>query len=346
MTKKEFLCELESKLIKIGKSTESKKTIEYFDEVISDMIESGMTENDAVEKLGNIDSIIDSIRDELTTDPIPVEKKKGEYVTDVVAGSVENLIYDDKNNSVIIESSPDDEFHITTHETEQKGYNISQSGNDIKIIAFEKEGFKKIRSIFGFTSVNEKTYPVIIKIPRTFSGNIDSKTTNGSAQIKGVAANNITLKTRNGSVRIESISTTYIDADTTNGSITVNSVASDHTELHTTNGSITLNSIASPTINASTSNGTVHLSSIAGSSLNVSTSNGTVDFRSISVSGTVIFHSSNGKIVGTLAGKMSDYAITSNTSNAKNNLPNGTSGEIKLDVSTSNGRIDVHFSEE
>ena len=65
MTKKEFLCELESKLIKIGKSTESKKTIEYFDEVISDMIESGMTENDAVEKLGNIDSIIDSIRDEL-----------------------------------------------------------------------------------------------------------------------------------------------------------------------------------------------------------------------------------------------------------------------------------------
>ncbi len=341
MNKKEFLNELETKLIKSGKRAECENTLGYFDEVIDDMVEGGMTESEATKKLGDIDTIVESIQ--CDTLEMPNELKNGEYVTDVKATGVANIIYNDTNNAVVFEASKDDDYHITTHETEFKGYNIKQNGNDIKIVSFEKS---RVKSFFGFNQ-NIRTYPVIIKLPRAFSGNIISKTTNGSIQINGISANDINAKTTNGSARVESVSVGggKLEVETRNGAIRVQNLAASHTELHTSNGSITLANVATPKLNVSTSNGSINISSIAAETMSATSSNGSIQFGSIAVSNSITLHTSNARICGTLAGKMSDYAITSGTSNAKNNLPNGTNGAIRLDVSTSNGRIDVRFSE-
>ena len=64
MNKREFLDELNKRLSKISKS-EREKSISYYDEIIQDMIDSGMDEKEAVKQQGEIDDIVESIFGEL-----------------------------------------------------------------------------------------------------------------------------------------------------------------------------------------------------------------------------------------------------------------------------------------
>lgn len=60
MTKKDFLRKLNRELKKLQKPERS-RYISYYDEIISDMMDGGMTENEAVEKQGNISDIAKEI---------------------------------------------------------------------------------------------------------------------------------------------------------------------------------------------------------------------------------------------------------------------------------------------
>ena len=60
MNKSEFLNSLEEKLKELPKD-EIRKTIDYYDEMIDDRIEDGMTEEEAVKSIGNSGDIALSI---------------------------------------------------------------------------------------------------------------------------------------------------------------------------------------------------------------------------------------------------------------------------------------------
>mgnify|MGYP003308261641 CR=1 FL=1 len=62
MTKSEFLIILEKELKSLTVE-ERNKTITYYSELISDMIESGLTQEEAVEKLGKAEDIAKEIVD-------------------------------------------------------------------------------------------------------------------------------------------------------------------------------------------------------------------------------------------------------------------------------------------
>ena len=343
MNKNEFLNELEKRIVKLGNRAECEKTLEYFSEVIDDMIESGMTESAAIEKLGSIDSIIESIQDEFS-DEYTEKLTNGEYVTDISAQNVMNIVYEGRNQGVRYEASPDDDYQITTYETDEMGYFIKQDGNDLKIIYYKKEIIKSVKKFF-LNLDSTITKPVIIKIPKTFRGNINSTTSNGSVHIVGIAANDIRVTSSNGAIRSIAVATPHLYAKSSNGSIRLDDTAADKIELYTSNGAINMNDTATKTIVMSTSNGPIRLGTIAAEIIDASSSNGRIEFEHIAVSNRLSLKTSNARISGTLAGKMSDYAIRSGTNNGKNNLPNGTNGVISLDVFTSNGRIDVSFSD-
>ena len=63
MDKNSFLNELRKRLSFLPK-TELDKTIAYYDEMISDRIDTGMSEQEAVSAVGNIDEIVESVRAE------------------------------------------------------------------------------------------------------------------------------------------------------------------------------------------------------------------------------------------------------------------------------------------
>ena len=60
MTKSDFLIELEKKLKSLS-SEERAKTINYYSEMISDMIDSGLTQEEATAKLGSPNAIAEEI---------------------------------------------------------------------------------------------------------------------------------------------------------------------------------------------------------------------------------------------------------------------------------------------
>lgn len=60
MTKQEFLKKLKSKLKGLNR-VERDKYIEYYDEVISDIVESGFSEEEAIEKQGSVDQVAEEI---------------------------------------------------------------------------------------------------------------------------------------------------------------------------------------------------------------------------------------------------------------------------------------------
>ena len=92
-----------------------------------------------------------------------------------------------------------------------------------------------------------------------------------------------------------------------------------------------------------TSNGSISAVNVSAPKFIAHTSNGSIKVQGIN-SGEITIATANGSIAGTIPGRMEDYAITSKTSNGKNNLPNGTAGAKKLDVRTSNGSISVDFA--
>ena len=63
MDKKSFLEDLRKKLSFLPKD-ELEKTLAYYSEMISDRIDAGMTEEEAVKAVGSIDEIADSVRTE------------------------------------------------------------------------------------------------------------------------------------------------------------------------------------------------------------------------------------------------------------------------------------------
>lgn len=65
MTKSEFLSALECKLRGLAEEDKS-KSIEYYNEIISDRIEDGMSEEDAVSNLGSVDEIANVILSDIS----------------------------------------------------------------------------------------------------------------------------------------------------------------------------------------------------------------------------------------------------------------------------------------
>ena len=73
MTKEEYLKELESKLSGLPKD-EIKNRIDFYSEMIDDIIEEGKTEEEAIEKIGNVDSTIKQIASETSMVKLVKEK--------------------------------------------------------------------------------------------------------------------------------------------------------------------------------------------------------------------------------------------------------------------------------
>lgn len=75
MNKKEFLTELEARLAGLP-SEDTRRSLEYYAEMIDDRVEEGMSEEEAVRELGSMDGIVSSIIAETPMTRLVGEKLK------------------------------------------------------------------------------------------------------------------------------------------------------------------------------------------------------------------------------------------------------------------------------
>ena len=163
-------------------------------------------------------------------------------------------------------------------------------------------------------------------VPEAYAGAFRLNTSNASVNVSGLNAA--------GDVRI----------DTSNAPIDVKNVSAKQASAHTSNGPITLdNVIVSGTADMKSSNGTITARQVAAKDkLRLDTSNGRISVDNVT-SADIELRSSNSSISGSVAGKRSDYTISSHTSNGDDSLGDGGRGQSRLTVNTSNGNISIRF---
>lgn len=155
---------------------------------------------------------------------------------------------------------------------------------------------------------NAKSYDLVIDVPETWILEIDITSSNSPIVIEQLETKDLSTKTSNGPIIFHEIYAKTLDVQTSNGSIEAEKVeVADWVQMKTSNSGIRLKEI---------------------------------DIRN-QLSAT----SSNGDIYLRLLGSAQDYRIDCKTSNGECRVPTGNQGNKMIDLKTSNGNVNIDFSE-
>lgn len=173
-------------------------------------------------------------------------------------------------------------------------------------------------------------------------------TTNAQILCKSLTAEgSLSILTKNGRVDITGCNSgEAMMIYTTNAAVNLEDIqAGGEVRVSTTNGSLTAEALQARALEAETRNGRLTLTdTVTEESTYAETTNSSLKIHRIKAGDNIHLQSSNGAVKGSIKGKLSDYSITSKTSNAESNLPaHGGNGDKLLEVHTSNGDIDIEF---
>ncbi len=347
MNKLMFLQNLRNNLAQTGKisSSETEKICDFFTEMIADRVEDGLSEEEAVNSLGDFDEIIKNVLEDMETTRLSVQNSSSLINTadktkteKVFNETFRNIILNTKNEAVRVFESPDDGIHLIYTEDDYEEYSVNI--DDEKIII---EKIVKKFKFFGFSKLRDFE----IYLPKNYSANLNLSTSNSSLICDEITFNEGEFTTSNSNIALKGVNSDRARAKTSNSNILVeNSNFNEAIYATTSNSKVKIENVSTTNIALKTSNGKIEAQNIqAKGELIFKSSNANIVFDKI-VGYNMELVSSNGKIEGLVSDKRENFSIDSKTSNANSNLGFTSSKERKLIVKTSNGKINVEFSEE
>lgn len=305
---------------------EKKKIREYYEELICDGIEAGVSEDEVIGSLESPEHIAEGLRSEYAgannkgrTENREIHRQwNGHYQS---VQPVTRLNVGARDRGLNIQKSVDDKVHI-----------LYEPQDMDEIVCSEKDGVfyfhQSTRRILSFFQIGFiKNFTIVVQVP-------------DSVEILEVSS-------KNGGIQLENIQPSkIIDAKTTNSGITARNLETEEITMSTSNARIECQDTKSRDSTFRTSNGKIKLSRVeAAHHLTAASSNAAIAIDMIRAD-MIDLQSSNGAIKGIIDGDAYEYAIRSKTSNGKNSLPSSfhSDQEKKLFVSTSNSSIKVEFS--
>ena len=240
--------------------------------------------------------------------------EKADYTAS--AWGIEEIRIKARNMPVKVTSSSAGDITIHYYTCERDPYEVSLDGSVLTLTYLNK-------SLIEGTDSNPH---VEVSLPAEYAGVLQLETSNAPVSVSGLtSAGQVSINTSNSPIDIEYVSAAQVIAHTSNGAITLDEVTVAGTlDLRSSNGTLTARQVT------------------ARDKMRMETSNGRISVDQTE-SAVIELSSSNGSISGSVAGKRSDYSISSGTSNGENSLVDGGKGNLKLTVYTSNGNIDIRF---
>ena len=238
----------------------------------------------------------------------------------VNASKIDSLYLETSNKDVTVKQTTGNEIKVVYHESKKDTFTISDSGRELEII--NDSSIRIIPQFFIFLYDDDIT----IYIPSNVKLDVKIKTSNSEISVSDLNFNDLELITSNASIDIENIGASTTFADSSNGDIDI--VGSTVKDLV-----------------IDTSNSDIDMVDINADNITAKTSNGKIDANKVDVAVNIDLKSSNGSISGEIVGNMYDFSIKSATSNARNSLPESTTGGTKtLKAYTSNAAINIIFT--
>ncbi len=365
MKKDEFIGYIKNEFIGMH-FDELSKLLEFFEQSIDDRIEDGMSEEDAVASLGDLNDIKAEFYTEhpAPTPPTPPNSPQIIQSTPSIGfeekyiyfeNTNQNIYIKDKNNAIQLELSNDNKIHIDYSETDYEYYEVSHTGNDIimeckSIYNNEQNLLNKMYSAFKQSFSTQNRSKMLIRIPDDYTGKLNLVTSNAKIKLIGANAGNINLKTSNGVIDLQTVcSYDSVSAASSNAKIIVDNLrVTSKAVLKSSNSKIDLSNISTEYLEAVCSNGKIEADTVnALKDLSLITSNGNILVKDIWGGSNIELVTSNGNVSGNVIGNEEDFSVKLSTSNGKKSLKNNMRDTGRyLKVNSSNGNIKVVFTAE
>lgn len=335
MKREEYLAELKLKLEEndFGPVEEA---ISYFNDLLQDrMSDEGVDEETAVASLEAPSYVAGKLKeneDKARTAPVREETEdpdsSGIRTINAKADLVRRIIVRDRNTLLTVLGEDRQDILIRHPEHRKARYDFTLENGTLSLIREELHlSFQLF--VFDIDLLPREMRELEIRVPRELAAEMDLRTSNSRLNLDNISCWG------------------KVEAATSNSRLTATRLGAKSLALKSSNASMELKEVkAQQGIAATTSNGKITAEGVCAPSLRLKTSNGAITLQDIA-SVDITLQTSNGSIKGELPGQMSDYAISSGTSNGKNSLPPvGTGDPKRLSAHTSNARINLGFTGE
>ncbi len=255
--------------------------------------------------------------------------------------------------SLTVVPAAGDEFKLVWFESEREPKRVACEDGVLSVFDAEdyNQGgaayFKNVweRGI-AYSSLAHLYNRATLEVPAVFKGEIEVSIQNGYVSLSGIEGGAAKLVTSNSKIEVSDCEFTQLTAETKNGAMMFSHLAVQSAAIENTNGYVELSGIACEGVLwAKTSNGMIKAVSATAQAIELATSNGAIEVQNVQ-SAHIALQTSNGAIYGNIKGKKSEYTVKVSTSFGSCNLTPQEGGEKFLSAHTSNGAININFSED
>lgn len=339
MNKTDFLENLKKRLGSIS-GNERQSVLDYYDEMISDGVENGKTEEEAVAELGSPESVVENILAEFAVSGEKNMQKYEKTERKVRIDGKSKLKVKCEIEKINVTATDGNEIAFTYYEGEKLQRDLTDKDGEVVLETRDKSWF--FRNRFG---LDEEVLTIDVAVPREFSGDLILEAATSAINVRDLfKVKELRAKVSTGSVRAENLKAEKAFFETSTGSITVNGaeILGD-AEIKATTGSVKAENVkAGGRLEVNVTTGSLKCDAEAGK-LALKATTGNVKF-SVKNADEIYVKCAMGSVKGTVSGAESEYDIHSSATMGKSNLSErtGTTGK-KLTVITTTGSINVNF---
>lgn len=359
MTRNEFLEKLASALSSLSGSERS-LVLEYYDEMISDRMEEGMSEAEAVEAMGSIDQILDEAAPE-------AERTFTEEAARQISGApllfrepVQNILANTASANLVLRCAllPDGVtamIELNLSENLQCRSALNHGRLEIFVENVRRKGFS-LRDIFSFTRSS-----VTVTLAESVLERAELNASSGDAELAGLTITDcLSIGTASGNIALTSVKVgAFCSLHTTSGNITATSLTGgDEISVETASGDFRARNLGTSTLRFSaasgdavlqqakcnhietgTASGDIRLTDVQCNDLSASSASGDITLNACAASGEVNLHTSSGdiRLNGASAGRF-DISTTSG------DIRGSLNGQYAFCASSRSGDIHVPAS--
>lgn len=296
--KDKFLEELRAALKEVH-YPEVNDTIAYFDEMITDKMEEGLSIEAIIEGLGDVKSIAQTLSiEEENSDKRQVFPEPEEVLIDEENKEMTTISFDASNIQKIVINNfeadfkifrgEDDKFKLIYDKSDSAKFVIGQRGEKIKVeyqedyvaSIFNKRLFKK----------NSAIKNAVLYLPKSFKGYL---------KYDGVS----------GDVNIEDINVAELKLNNVSGQVDLSKIVSEEVNIDSVSGNIEVENLSGQEIDIDIVSGDMTIEGLKGYELKLESVSGSIKAKQV-VSDFIKGESVSGKIDLELIGSSNDYAVS------------------------------------
>ena len=363
MTRNDYFEQLNQVLGFLDADTRS-ATLAFYEELLSDRMEEGLSEQDALRMMDAPDVIAARMRADMGQQGTlpPDDSDIPAYTPCTISYDVHqvaSLFLSFINRKVKVESGDTPYITVSYMEDERHPIDLTELDGHIRLTEKQpmKQGLARF-STFGLGNVLDALFrgrthvdlTVTVVLPRDAKIGLEIITSNGGITMQNFnALGTVRLTTSNASVHVRDVACSQLRLCTSNGRVDIENIAARQgIAVRTSNAAIHASLIrAHDAVSLTTTNSAVRLEKASGGDiLSVRTTNASITCNGC-LFPCVTLKTSNGKIAGTMPGSIADYNVDAGTTNGSCSLPSHkANGSRTLIAHTSNASIQMHFEDD